>query len=248
MAFSLFFWQGKGVPAGAGAVPDSSFGTPAAGSWVRRGPVRGVAVAVFNDYSLDRLFQEGHPFGRPTVPAENLVEKRLVQGLDLDESGAVCRVLGIRDGHHRARIPLQYSLTAPVGQSCQGFWRIDLGPFPCYLFYMLDTQSLEAVASFAELEERVRENPLLLLYATRPGCGVCGALRPKIERMVERIAPLKGVYADLEEIPLLAGQLSLFSVPVLVVFIEGREALREWRNVSVPELEERLERLAALMG
>ncbi len=117
-----------------------------------------------------------------------------------------------------------------------------------YILSMSDTQSLEAVASFSELEERVREIPFLLLYATRPGCGVCGALRPKIERMVERIAPLKGVYADLEEIPLLAGQLSLFSVPVLVVFIEGREALREGRNVSVPELEERLERFAALMG
>lgn len=107
---------------------------------------------------------------------------------------------------------------------------------------------LKPLASFDEFEKRRRDTDFFLLYASRPGCGVCDALKPKVARVVQEIPGLQGFYADLEKIPLLAGQLSLFTVPVMAVFVQGRESFREARNLSVPLLQEKLERLAELMA
>jgi thioredoxin-like negative regulator of GroEL len=48
-----------------------------------------------------------------------------------------------------------------------------------------------------------------------------------------------------EEIPELAGFLSIFTVPVLVLFADGKEILREARFVHVDEFKRKIEKIYA---
>jgi len=47
---------------------------------------------------------------------------------------------------------------------------------------------------------------------------------------------MEQVYVDVEKIPDLAAQYSVFTVPVILIFFEGRETFRKARNVGVDEL------------
>ncbi|MGK7379153.1 thioredoxin family protein [Planococcus sp. 1R117A] len=49
--------------------------------------------------------------------------------------------------------------------------------------------------------------------------------------------------ANAEEIPELAGFLSIFTVPVLVLFADGKEILREARFVHMEEFKRKVEKI-----
>ena len=44
------------------------------------------------------------------------------------------------------------------------------------------------------------------------------------------------VYVDIEKTPEVAAQQSIFTVPVIVVYFDGRESYRKARNVGIDEL------------
>ena len=49
-------------------------------------------------------------------------------------------------------------------------------------------------------------------------------------------------YVDLNEAKEIRGQLSVFSVPTILVYFEGKETIRVSRNVHLDELREQIER------
>ncbi len=82
-----------------------------------------------------------------------------------------------------------------------------------------------------------------LLYFSHQNCGVCKVLRPKVEQMLEKNFPkLSFAYVDVEKSPVIAAGHSVFTVPVILVFFEGREFYRFARGISVGELQQRIER------
>jgi thioredoxin-like negative regulator of GroEL len=81
------------------------------------------------------------------------------------------------------------------------------------------------------------------VYFQSPGCGVCTALRPKIEDLLgKRFPQLPLAVVDAGASPDLAAQAGIFSFPALIVVFDGQEFLRKVRNFSLAELESSLER------
>ena len=58
---------------------------------------------------------------------------------------------------------------------------------------------------------------------------------------------LKMAYADTVLYPEIAGQKGVFTVPVVLVFFEGREYLRVARNFSIPGFQKQIERYYRMM-
>ena len=82
-----------------------------------------------------------------------------------------------------------------------------------------------------------------ILYFTSTDCTVCKVLKPKIRELInEKFPKMKLEFIDISKDPLISGQFGIFTVPVLLVFFEGRELIRKVRNISVSELEQELER------
>lgn len=91
--------------------------------------------------------------------------------------------------------------------------------------------------SISDLERFVGEHPAALVYFSSPQCSVCKALRPKVEAMLrERFPKMAMGCVDCLASPDVAGQYAVFSIPALLLFMDGRETGRYIRTFSMAEL------------
>jgi len=102
--------------------------------------------------------------------------------------------------------------------------------------------------TLAAIEETLKTHPAVMLYFSAPTCNVCHALKPKlfdaIEQTFDRFEILS---VDISETPEIASHYSVFAIPTLIVFLDGREFLRKSRHMSVGEVVEAIRRPYEIM-
>ncbi len=99
-----------------------------------------------------------------------------------------------------------------------------------------------------ELEITIRTEVGVLLYFSGENCNVCHALRPKFKEVFDKEFPqLKQIYLDAHENAEISANFQVFSVPAMIVFMDGREFAREGRSVSLHQLIEKLKRPYMMM-
>lgn len=92
-----------------------------------------------------------------------------------------------------------------------------------------------------ELKE-IKKGKFSFVYISREDCSVCHVLLPKLKKLSEKYLDADFVEIDLEVIPQAAGEFSVFSIPALIVYSEGKELYRGARFFNMGELEEKLDR------
>jgi thioredoxin-like negative regulator of GroEL len=103
--------------------------------------------------------------------------------------------------------------------------------------------NIEAPTGFENFLEITKSNKAVCFYLSTPECNVCKVLKPKVIEMIENNFPeMNFCYVDLNEAKEISGQLSVFSVPTILVFFESKETIRVSRNVHIEELKEQIER------
>jgi len=99
-----------------------------------------------------------------------------------------------------------------------------------------------------ELQNTIRTEMGVLLYFSGENCNVCHALRPKFKEVFDTNFPqLKQIYLDANENAEISAHFQVFSVPTMIVFMDGREFAREGRSVSLHLLTEKLKRPYGMM-
>ena len=97
--------------------------------------------------------------------------------------------------------------------------------------------------TLAHIEETLRANPAVMLYFSAPTCNVCHALKPKLfDAVSQNFKQFEIVSIDISETPEIASHFSVFAIPTLIVFLDGREFLRKSRHMSVGEVIEAIRR------
>lgn len=113
------------------------------------------------------------------------------------------------------------------------------------LFCFMENKSIN---SFAEFQKFTEENPAVCFYLSTPQCNVCKVLKPKVIELLKSDFPeIKFIYIDLNESKEIAGQLSVFAVPTILIYFDGKEIIRASRNISIEQLSEQIERYYKLM-
>lgn len=102
-------------------------------------------------------------------------------------------------------------------------------------FYELT--SIDAVNKF------INEQPLSFLYITMPDCSVCYSLKPKVQELMEKYPKIALGSVIAQEVTEIAGLLSIFTSPVLLLFVEGKEYIREARIVHLDLLNEKINKI-----
>ena len=98
------------------------------------------------------------------------------------------------------------------------------------------------------IQKIIDEKESVLLYFWGDNCGVCKALRPKIDREFSQSFPdMERLYVNAEENKELAANFSVFTIPTVLVFLQGKEFARESRNMSVDGLIEKVTRPYSIM-
>jgi len=98
-----------------------------------------------------------------------------------------------------------------------------------------------------EMDKEIEKGGFSLFYLSRPECGVCSVLKNKIESVVKQIENLEMFYINLNNDESISGQYSIFTIPGILVYAQGKECLREARYISVSDIETRLKRISELL-
>jgi len=99
-----------------------------------------------------------------------------------------------------------------------------------------------------QLQQTIREEAGVLLYFSGESCNVCHALRPKLKELFDKeFSLIRQIYLDTHENPEISAHFQVFSVPTMIVFLDGREFVREGRTVSLHKITEQLKRPYTMM-
>ena len=108
--------------------------------------------------------------------------------------------------------------------------------------------TMEPITSEQALHERIAASALLVLFGGAH-CGVCQAIRPRIESMVaQSFQQVAMAYVDCAQAPAVCAQQGVFSLPVLRFYLGGQLALERGRSFSLQEVGVEMERVLGLFS
>ncbi len=94
-----------------------------------------------------------------------------------------------------------------------------------------------------DIRDLLNTRAAVCLYFTTMDCAVCKSLKPKVQKLLETQFPMIFFFEiDCQQQPEVAGQFSVFTIPTVLCFFEGRETIRLARHFSMGEFAELLER------
>lgn len=101
----------------------------------------------------------------------------------------------------------------------------------------------KTIKTFSEFQDLVQKQNAVCFYLSTPECNVCKVLKPKVIEMIKTDFPqIHFYYVDLNEAKEISGQLSVFAVPTILVYLHGKETIRVSRNVHLIELHKQINR------
>lgn len=107
---------------------------------------------------------------------------------------------------------------------------------------------ISSISSIENFIDTIETNQACLIYFSHDNCNVCKVLKPKIQKLLEADFPkIKMFYSDTVVNPEIAAQNSIFTVPTILIFFDGKEFLRKSRNIGTVELSKAIERPYSLL-
>ncbi len=97
--------------------------------------------------------------------------------------------------------------------------------------------------SIADFEHIKKGEKAFVLYITDDTCNVGESITPKLEKLItEQFPKLPIYYTYTNQTPELTAQLSVFTVPTVLVFFEGKLYIQKSRTFSLEELRQEIDR------
>lgn len=93
-----------------------------------------------------------------------------------------------------------------------------------------------------EVDKLVKNNTMAVIYFTGMDCGACEAIKLRVENILKGYPNIRAGEISGEENLKVTAKYGVFSLPIFLLFIEGKETLRLGRNVDLLELEKSIER------
>lgn len=97
-------------------------------------------------------------------------------------------------------------------------------------------------SSHGAVEALINDNKMVLIYFGSKTCGVCNVLKPKVIELLKKYPEINFIHVDVDESPILSSSYNIFTIPGILIFTEGKEAVREARHISIDLLDEKISR------
>lgn len=101
---------------------------------------------------------------------------------------------------------------------------------------------MKKIYSIEESKKIIKENKFVILYISGQNCSVCTVLKPKVDKMVAQYERIKRIEMNIEDSSNIVGEFSIFTIPAVIGYFDGKEIIREARHISVLDLEEKIKR------
>lgn len=107
---------------------------------------------------------------------------------------------------------------------------------------------MENITAKENIESVIKENEIVLLYFTGMACGACEIIKGKIQQILKSYPRIKAIEVNGESHPEVARDYGVYALPLFILFVEGKETIREGRNVDLLGLEGKFARYYELLG
>lgn len=98
----------------------------------------------------------------------------------------------------------------------------------------------QTLTSIDEYHSFINKHPLVVIHVMRDNCSVCHAVLPQIEDMLREFPDIPLGVVNQSNVEEIAGELSIFTVPVDLIFLNGKEMHRQGRFIDMQQIEHQL--------
>lgn len=105
---------------------------------------------------------------------------------------------------------------------------------------MIDVKEIKFVH---EIDPFIEYNRLSMLYISQDDCSVCHAVYPKLKELLSHYPKIKLAHINANQVEAVAGKFLIFTAPVIILFYDQKEYLREGRFVQFEKLRVQLDQL-----
>jgi thioredoxin-like negative regulator of GroEL len=106
---------------------------------------------------------------------------------------------------------------------------------------------MEFIDSKEAIEELINNNEIVLLYFGSDSCNVCNVMKPKVDELLRYYPKIKSYQVDVEKSLEISAAYNIFTIPAILVFIEGKEIIREARNFSMQDIDNKINRFYTMI-
>ena len=93
-----------------------------------------------------------------------------------------------------------------------------------------------------DIKKAIKKNKMTVIYFTGNSCGACEVIKNKIDSFLQNYPNIKSYEINGEENLKIAYKYSVFSMPVFLLFVEGKESIRTGKHVDLLSLERSIHR------
>lgn len=101
---------------------------------------------------------------------------------------------------------------------------------------------MDSLKSIDYIKYFIKENKFAILYFSSDGCSVCDDVLPMIEDLLKKYPKVVSGHVEIQNIPSVASVFGVFTIPTVIIFLEGKEIVRQSRYINFLELKEKIQR------
>lgn len=93
-----------------------------------------------------------------------------------------------------------------------------------------------------EIQNKINKNEMTIVYIWRNSCNVCHDLKQKIEEVIKAYPNINSYDIELDRVDGIQAKLSVFTVPIILFYIKGKETLRKSKYLNIKEFKNSIDR------
>ncbi|MGH4052754.1 MAG: thioredoxin family protein [Clostridium sp.] len=103
---------------------------------------------------------------------------------------------------------------------------------------------MNKLKSIDDIKDFIKKNKFVMVYFSSDGCNVCENILPRLEEMLKKHSKVVSGHVEVQNLPSVASIFSVFTIPTIMIFLEGKEILNQTRFINFLELEEKIHRFS----
>lgn len=107
---------------------------------------------------------------------------------------------------------------------------------------------MKTIQNIHEINEVIDTHDIAVIYFTGTACGACEVIKQKVERILERYPAITCREVNGENHLDVAARYQVFTLPHMILFVQGKETIRTGKHVDLRELENKINRYYEMMG
>jgi len=92
------------------------------------------------------------------------------------------------------------------------------------------------------MKEFINNNKIAIVYFSGNTCSACDVIKSKIEVILRDYNEVKIMEINAVKEKEISAQLNVFSLPLVIIYIEGKESIRYGRNIDILEFKRFIDR------